>query len=238
MAFCPSMIASADPGLCESVDIYCERTSAALFAEPLNAISNVAFFVAAWVAWREFRRAHGPGGDPLLVALIGVVPIVGLGSLLFHTVATRWAEWGDVIPILIFMLMYLWLAMRRYLFWPAWLAVIVLLGFFFLTFNLEAKVPAEVLWGGAMYLPTLVALVAIAFAPNDWPRYVRHPIIAAVACFLLSFTFRTLDAHICPTLPIGTHYAWHILNATTLYLLLRAAILYGRPAVHTTHARA
>src|SRR5215472_14839153 len=39
-------------GLDQPVDIYCERTTAAWNAEPLNAISNFAFFIAAWAVWR------------------------------------------------------------------------------------------------------------------------------------------------------------------------------------------
>jgi hypothetical protein len=32
---------------------------------------------------------------------------------------------------------------------------------------------------------------------------------------------------ICPSLPIGTHYFWHIFNATVLYLLVRVVVLYA-----------
>jgi hypothetical protein len=35
----------------QAVDIYCERLGPGLWAEPLNAVTNVAFFVAAWLAW-------------------------------------------------------------------------------------------------------------------------------------------------------------------------------------------
>jgi ceramidase len=237
-AFCPSLIESFGPALCEPVDIYCERTSASFFAEPLNAISNLAFLFAAWAAWREFRRVRGFNGDSFLAELITVIAIVGLGSFAFHTLATRWAEWGDVIPILVFMLMYLWLAMRRYLLWPKWLAAILLVLFFTVTFGIEARVPEQILWGGAMYLPTVAALIAIAFAPIEWTGHGRQTMFAAVACFLISFAFRTLDAPICPTLPIGTHYAWHILNATLLYLLLHVAIRHGRPVTRAVPATA
>ena len=43
--------------LSRPVNIYCERTSAAWTAEPLNAISNIAFFIAAWAA---LAPAAGP----------------------------------------------------------------------------------------------------------------------------------------------------------------------------------
>ena len=39
-----------------AIEMYCERTSAAWDAEPLNAVSNAAFFIAAWAAWRLNQR--------------------------------------------------------------------------------------------------------------------------------------------------------------------------------------
>jgi len=47
---CPSLIGSQYPELCAAVDHYCERTSSAFDAEPLNALTNAAFLVAAWGA--------------------------------------------------------------------------------------------------------------------------------------------------------------------------------------------
>jgi hypothetical protein len=59
-------------------------------------------------------------------------------------------------------------------------------------------------------------------------------LIAAGLLFAVSLTFRSIDRLICQDTagivtpePIGTHFMWHVLNALLLYLLLRAAILYG-----------
>jgi hypothetical protein len=225
---CASLIGAA---LCQPVDIYCERTSASIFAEPLNAVSNLAFLIAGWVAWEEFRRSRHSRDDGHLVAIIALVPIVGIGSFTFHTVATRWASWADVIPILIFMLLYLWLAMRRYLEWPRGLTLMVLAVFLLSTLALEAMVPEQVLWGGAMYLPTVAACLLIVLAPMEADRQVRRTIALAVGFFLLGFTFRTLDVPLCTSFPVGTHYFWHVSNAIVVYLLVHAANLHagGRP---------
>ena len=37
----------------QKVDIYCERTDFAFWSEPLNAVSNAAFVIAALLVWRE-----------------------------------------------------------------------------------------------------------------------------------------------------------------------------------------
>jgi hypothetical protein len=58
-------------------------------------------------------------------------------------------------------------------------------------------------------------------------------LLAATAVFLLSFSARTLDMQICSVFPLGTHFLWHLLNATLLYLLVRAAII-ADPAMART----
>jgi hypothetical protein len=34
---------------------------------------------------------------------------------------------------------------------------------------------------------------------------------------------------VCPALPTGTHFLWHLLNAVVLFALLRTALLSSRP---------
>ena len=54
-----------------TVDLYCERLGPGLLAEPLNAITNLAFFIAAWLLWRQSRIAGSlTGGVILLLALL------------------------------------------------------------------------------------------------------------------------------------------------------------------------
>ena len=40
-----------------TVDVYCERVDASFWSEPLNAITNVSFVLAAWLLWRELSEA-------------------------------------------------------------------------------------------------------------------------------------------------------------------------------------
>ena len=50
------------------IDLYCERTAPGLWEEPINALTNLSFFVAAWFAWRldsppsPWPRSCGAGG--------------------------------------------------------------------------------------------------------------------------------------------------------------------------------
>ena len=95
----------------EPLSLYCERVDASFWAEPVNALTNLAFLVAAAAAYAAWRRSEAR--DPFGLALIGVTVAIGLGSFAFHTLATRGAALLDVIPIAIFVYGYLLFALRR-----------------------------------------------------------------------------------------------------------------------------
>lgn len=100
-------------GWCTPIDLYCERADASFWAEPVNALSNGAFLVAAGLAFVAWRRL--PERDRPAAFLIAVTASVGIGSFLFHTFANRWSLLADVIPIAIFIYGFFLLAMRRFL---------------------------------------------------------------------------------------------------------------------------
>jgi hypothetical protein len=227
-------------GLDQAVNIYCERTTAAWNAEPLNAVSNFAFFIAAWAVRRLQKQRpntalHGP-----IQALWVIIAVVGAGSLTFHTIATRWAEWADVIPILVFMIVYCWMILTVFFGFAAWLKTLITLAFFAATFYLEADEFQGLLWGGAMYLPTLFFLMAAG--AGIWRRDADagKAFFTAALLFVISFAFRTIDEPLCSQIPIGTHYFWHIFNAAVLFLLVRTLILHapgGEEATRRENAR-
>ncbi|SPF76019.1 hypothetical protein ALP8811_01016 [Aliiroseovarius pelagivivens] len=93
------------------IDIYCERVSAAFWAEPLNAISNLAFILAALWGWIEAKRRDRL--DPMTMILILLAGMIGIGSFLFHTFANAWSSLADVIPIWTFVLLFVLVALRR-----------------------------------------------------------------------------------------------------------------------------
>jgi hypothetical protein len=161
-----------------------------------------------------------------------IVAVVGIGSFTFHTVATRWAEWADVIPILVFMIVYCWLILTVFFRWPVWLKIATTMLFFAATFYLESDQFETVLWGGTMYLPTIVFLIAAGIGILRQDVAAGKAFFLAAGLFVLSFTARTLDQPLCSVLPIGTHYFWHIFNATVLFLLLRTIILHAPGGIY------
>lgn len=223
---CPSFLVAIHPDLCVAVDRYCERTSTAFDAEPVNALTNIGFLVAAWAAWRLHRR-HRTGHDGLIAALIVNVAIIGLGSFAFHTFATRASAWLDVIPIVIFMLLYLWTVMTLFFRWSTAARILAMAGYLAFTALFDLGDVLPLLRGGSKYLPAILVMIAIAGALLRHHVAAGRAFVAALAVFVVSFAMRSLDMPLCGSWPMGTHFLWHLLNAVLLYLLVRLAILHA-----------
>ena len=65
------------------MDAYCERTAPGLLNEPLNAITNSSFLIAAWFAWFLAHRS-GLRLSPGVLALIWLSVSVGIGRPMAH----------------------------------------------------------------------------------------------------------------------------------------------------------
>jgi hypothetical protein len=215
--------------LFQTLDLYCERTDTSFWAEPVNALTNLAFLVAAGLGLRAWQRAGGR--DPIALGLIGLVAVIGVGSFLFHTFATHWALLADVIPIQLFMLAMFATVVRRLLGWPWWGVALASLGF--IAAGLAApRLMALVATGpgiGALagYGTGLVAMLVLGLAGLRHPTGTARQLFAAAGVFAVSLTARTLDLPACATLPLGTHFLWHLFNAVTLALLLDVAVRLG-----------
>jgi hypothetical protein len=203
------------------IDLYCERLGPGLWAEPLNALTNLAFLVAAWASWSMVRRSPSRSGD--VTILIALMAVIGIGSGLFHTLATTWARVLDVVPILLFQSWYIWVYAQRIIVtsWP-WSALLTL-GFLAVTL-LGREFPA-VLNGVLAYVPALLAIVSLGLYHYWTNRRGSKLLLLASGAFLLALTFRTIDQAVCPYIPVGTHFLWHLLDAVVLFLATRAFVL-------------
>src|SRR5262249_46492888 len=141
---------------------------------------------------------------------------------------------------LVFMIVYCWMILTVFFGLAVWLKALITFVFFAATFYLEADEFQSLLWGGAMYLPTLLFLMAAG--AGIWRRDADAGKAFFVAAFLfvISFTFRTIDEPLCSQVTIGTHYFWHLFNAAVLFLLVRTLILHapgGQEAARRMKAR-
>jgi len=209
---------------------YCERQDLSFWSEPLNAWTNLAFILAATAAFALWRRKRI--NDTPALALILVTASVGVGSFIFHTVATRGAVLLDVIPIAIFIYGYFFLALRRYFGLGALASSAITILFVSGSYLMDSFVHG--LNGSVGYLPALAALISFA-ALLSGPMGQNSPtargeasgLAAAALVFAISLFFRAIDRDVCALFPLGTHFLWHMLNAVVLWILLRTAILAG-----------
>lgn len=205
------------------LDLYCERLGPGLLAEPLNAVSNLAFFVAAFCAWRLSRFPRDAGA----VLLILIVVVIGAGSAAFHTFATYPAMLADTIPILIFQLCFLPLFACQVL-GASTARTAALFGLYIASVAGFSLLPQGWLNGSVSYLPALLFLLILG--AMEWKILGRKILFAAAGVFTLSLTFRSLDNALCDSVPFGLHFLWHILNGCVLFLSLKAYITGTRRA--------
>jgi hypothetical protein len=154
--------------------------------------------------------------------------MIGIGSLLFHTFATRWSMLADVLPITVFIYGFLGFALRRFfrLSWPATLALVAVLGFF--NAGVDRFHPAGLFNGSIMYLPAVAALLISSAVASIKALPPARLLALAGGTLLLSLVFRTIDRETCTLLPSGTHFLWHILNGIVLWFCLEAALRCGK----------
>jgi hypothetical protein len=215
------------------LDTYCERAGdPGLLAEPINLITNAAFVIAAVFAARRLasERDLGVRNAWDLGLLVLLLAAIGVGSALWHSFATGWAVLADVIPITLFINLYLlsfgWRVLRlsRLALAGLWL------GYQVLSVGLVALTGPEMLNGSVAYLPALAFLVGFWWVLRRRADPLAPLLLTACLLFLGSLAFRTLDIAFCEALPIGLHFLWHLLNALLLYLLLRGLIDARQPS--------
>jgi hypothetical protein len=192
-----------------------------LLAEPLNAVSNISFLLAAWAAWvLASRTGTLSAGVRVLIALAASV---GIGSILWHTYPTSLTLILDIVPILIFIIWFIWLYTRnvigmRSLFALACAAAFVLATFLVIPYS-------GVLHGALVYTPGLIITLVLGVFQARERTVARFTLLAATGVYLAALFFRTIDNEVCPVLPIGTHFLWHLLIGLVTYLAMRSVIL-------------
>ena len=197
--------------LFKPIDIYCERLDIGIWAEPINAVTNIAFILAAIIMW--LRCKNLVEGKILSFLLFSI----GCGSFLFHTYAQTWAALLDVTAILIFILTYIFVANRRFLFWSKMVSLIGVILFFTYQLLLVSILSNIQFFGSSVqYIPVAILIfIYSGLLRKSEPNLSRGLFIgAAILC--LSIISRTVDEPLCSILSVGTHFVWHILNAIML----------------------
>ena len=213
--------------LSQSIDIYCERLDVGIWAEPINAVTNFAFILAAIIMW--IRCKNLVEGRVLAFLLFSI----GCGSFLFHTFAQTWAAILDVTPILIFILTYIYAANRRFLVWSKRMSitgVILFLPYQFLVVSILSSI--QFLGSSAQYVPVAILIFFYSALLHKSKTNLSRELFVGATILSLSIFARTIDEPLCLIVSVGTHFIWHILNAIMLAWMieiLRRHMLAGYP---------
>lgn len=241
--FCPQTVRaisgnSAPAPMTDKIFAYCERGADPTFwAEPLNAASNAAFIAAGlaglWLSRGGAERRPSAAGVALSLLVLGI----GCGSFLFHAFAERWSALVDTIPIGVFMLAYLGLALRRLLGLSWGFTALGLSAFVgLIAAGMSVRCDGGACLNGSVgYLPALAALWLVGGAMARSGKPGGRLVLAGAAVFTVSLLFRTADRVLCDQLAIqgtriGSHFLWHVLNACLLLILVRAVHASERTA--------
>ena len=206
-----------------AIDAYCERIGPGFWAEPLNALSNLAFILAAAILWR--RTAGLIWGRVLSVILFAI----GVGSGLFHSFAQAWAEVADTTPIFAFTLAYIFLAARDFLRLPGWaagLGAVLYIPYTALLTPVFAALPFMAI--SSFYWPLPVLIFAFALALRGRAPGTARNLSAGAILLCLSLVARSLDMTLCAVWPLGTHFIWHLLNAVMLGWMIETWVRHVR----------
>ncbi len=215
--------------------LYCERTSSGFWAEPLNAWSNAAFvIVAALIALRLVRQVDPRRwSDVWLLAFLAAA--VGVGSFLWHTLRAPWSQWADIVPILLFINVFLLSFLIRVAALGVSAALLWLLIYNALNIGLQLLLPPGFMNGSVFYLPTWMALLLICIITLARDRRRGQLLLMAASAFTAALLLRTVDRSLCAVFPTGTHFGWHVLNGLVLYLA--TAALLPKPVSATVDRR-
>ena len=195
------------------IDLYCERTDGSFWSEPVNALTNFGFILAAFLGYKLYQTAKN--GQLTILLLVINAAAIGVGSFLFHTLANGWSAYADIIPIALFILVSVGIYITKIAKLKNPAVMVVLSGFLALIIASRVLLPRDFLNGSIQYLPAFLALFGIALHSKS------RVFALAGLVFVASLAFRSIDMQVCNSFPLGSHFMWHLLNSVVIYLVIR-----------------
>ncbi len=203
----------------------CERTGPQWWAEPLNILSSLSFFLVAVAIYRYYRRHPDIEGKWIwdVHLLTFLIFCIGIGSTLFHSLPSRTTELLDIVPIVLFINIFFFSIIVRIGKTNWFEALVCYLAFGGSTHVLVTQFP-HAMNDSIGYLSSMGALVMIAIHLHMQRRLSSHQFLLAALIGVVSLFFRAIDNAVCDQIPIGTHFLWHSCNAILLYILMKQVV--------------
>lgn len=203
----------------------CERHAEGFLAEPLNAVSNLAFIYVSIAIYRYYKANEDVTirqiWDVKVMTLL--IFIIGVNSIIFHTYPTQTTELMDTIPIVMFILIYFVSVIFRIGKCTKFQATVCFVAFIGFTHMLIHQFP-RALNDSIGYLSSMISLIVIAVYLHLRARPSSQYFMLAAIIGVVSLFCRAIDREVCDVWPYGTHFLWHLFNATLLYILMKQII--------------
>ncbi|MDE2183384.1 MAG: ceramidase domain-containing protein [Alphaproteobacteria bacterium] len=206
--------------------IYCETGHPWLgIAEPINTITNAAILIAAYYAYRHVRKSQ-VGFSADLVILLVLLAGVGIGSTLWHGLRTHWALELDWMPGVGFLVVFTALWFRQLFGWWAGIAGAALMyaatvgavALAWSSFDAMPNVPSGLRFVPGFGVITVFGLALVAGSMKKYGQALGLRGIVILACGVAAAAARSIDLIVCPVIPTGTHFLWHLLLSTSAFL--------------------
>ncbi len=207
------------------IPTYCERGSLGIFAEPLNAISNVAVVFAGLGIYKLLVKNRIQKVE--YKALLIIVFMIGVGSFLWHATRNVYALILDAAPVALTFALITYILLSK-LIKQKLIALSIALMLIPTRFFISSFASTDI--SGSLIrnlFNTASFLLIILWTIRKYGKVAFEGLII-LAVYLVAITARGIDLQVCPTFYIGTHFLWHILNALAVYLALKFLIKLER----------
>jgi hypothetical protein len=187
-------------------------------AEPINAATSlVPVALGALALYFLIRRREGGWAAPLLAVLL---IFTGMGSTAWHATREQVALTADTMPGLAYfaVLTLLWV----YYLGGRWLGVLPLAAIALLIHFLWPVSREALFIGLGAFTVTLAA--TLIYLTWHRRRAAFRLALATVGFAALALALRSIDKSVCDTIPIGTHFFWHIFLASAAYCGVRMMV--------------
>lgn len=203
----------------------CERTGSGVIAEPLNVLSSFAFMVVAVAIYRQYHRHEDLQSKWIwdVHALTFITMLIGINSVAFHSFPNPTTELADTLTIVLFIILYFWSVLFRIGRTTVFQAAVCFVAFVGFSHILVHQFP-RALNDSIGYLSSMIALIMIAVHLHLKARPSSQHFMLAALVGVSSLFCRAIDRAICPETMVGTHFIWHMLNATLMYILLKQLV--------------
>ena len=205
-----------------TLPVYCEtslNTLGSFPAEPVNALTSFAPVIFGAFALLFLIRRGDDGRVAYVLAALTI--LTGLGSVAWHASRTELALLLDALPGVIYfaMILFFWF----YYLGRWYFGLILLAGFV----GLMVLLPSGSRHDNQIIVVAVLAAIAAGLLVATWFR--KRPAfkfaLPMVAFAVIALALRTLDLSVCTTIPVGTHFFWHIFLGAAAYAGVRMVVL-------------